>query len=197
MQTPGDFLGGLVLAGGVGERFGGPKAWARLPDGRTFLEACAATLRSAGADPVVATLPPGSDDPSIDGLAVVPLSEPGLDMFVSLKVGLQRLAETASWNRVALLPVDHPLVQPASVVTLASSPARAAIPSFHGKHGHPLVMDRKAAEAIIDGSLPGPTLREVLRAVGAVAVEVDDLGTTANCNTPEELQRAWDSTYRT
>ncbi len=32
---------GLILAGGAGRRFGGPKAFARLPDGRTFLEACA------------------------------------------------------------------------------------------------------------------------------------------------------------
>ena len=30
----------------------GPKAWARLPDGRTFLEACSATLLEAGADDV-------------------------------------------------------------------------------------------------------------------------------------------------
>ena len=61
-------IAGLILAGGVGSRFGGPKAWAVLPDGRTFLDACVASLLGAGADPVVATLPPGSKDPEIDGL---------------------------------------------------------------------------------------------------------------------------------
>jgi CTP:molybdopterin cytidylyltransferase MocA len=183
-------LAGLVLAGGAGSRFGGPKAWALLPDGRTFLAACVATLRSAGAAPVAATLPPGTDDPEIDGLAAVPLPGPGLDMFASLRFGLRRLVGEEAWTRVAILPVDHPLVRPSTVAELASREARAAIPSHRGKHGHPVILDRATADAVVDRRLAGPTLREVLRTVGAVAVEVDDPGATANCNTPDALARA-------
>ena len=112
---------GLILAGGEGSRFGGPKAWALLPDGRTFLEACTASLRAGGAGPVVATLPPGSNDPQIEGLVVVPLPQPGLDMFASLRIGLRRLIGEDGWTRVAMLPVDHPLVQSATVAALARS----------------------------------------------------------------------------
>jgi CTP:molybdopterin cytidylyltransferase MocA len=183
-------IAGLILAGGEGSRFGGPKAWALLPDGRTFLEACAASLRGGGAAPLVATLPPGSSDPQTDGLDVVLLPEPGLDMFASLRIGLQRLVGEAEWTCVALLPVDHPLVQSATIAALASSGAPAAIPNHHGKHGHPVVIDRATAEMIASGEMSGPTLREVLREIGAIEVEIDDPGATANCNTPDALARA-------
>ncbi len=183
-------IAGLILAGGEGSRFGGPKAWALLPDGRTFLEACTASLRSGGASPVVATLPPGADDPQIDGLEVVPLPQPGLDMFASLRIGLQRLEGEDGWTRVALLPVDHPLLRPETIAVLARSEAPAAIPRHHGKHGHPVIIDRRTAEAIVSGEWRGPTLREVLREIGAVDVEVDDPGAVANCNTPGALERA-------
>ena len=183
-------IAGLILAGGEGSRFGGPKAWALLPDGRTFLEACTASLSGGGADPIVATLPPGSSDPNIDGLMVVPLPEPGLDMFASLRIGLQNLIGEDGWTRVALLPVDHPLVQPATIAALARSESTAAIPSYRGKHGHPVIIDRTTAEMIASGEASGPTLREVLREIGAVDVEVNDSGAVANCNTPGALAQA-------
>jgi len=181
---------GLILAGGEGRRFGQPKAFAELDDGRTFLEACAATLHDAGASPVVATLPPGTNDPGINGLIAVPLLFPGLDMFASIKAGLDRSMGFPDWEKVALLPVDHPLVTADAVSTLVNTTARAAIPSFNGKHGHPICIDREVVSAIVRDELPGPTLREVLREVGAVDVAVDDLGVVANCNTPEALREA-------
>jgi len=183
-------LSGLILAGGEGKRWGGPKAFARLPDGRTFLEACGATLVRAGASPVMATLPPGTEDPQIHGLEPIALPEPGMDMFASLQAGLTRLIETAKWEKVAVLPVDHPLVHETTANVLAASFGRAVIPSFKGKHGHPICIDREVASAIVMGESSGPTLREVLREVGAVDVEVDDPGVIANCNTPETLEKA-------
>ena len=181
---------GLILGGGEGKRFGGPKAFAKLDDGRTFLEACAATLHGAGALPVVATLPPGTGDPQIDGLETIALPEPGMDMFASLATGLGRLDDFPDWRSVAILPVDHPLVGANAVTDLTDASAKAAIPFFEGKHGHPICFDRGVASAIVRGEYPGPTLREVLREVGAVDVEVDDPGVVANCNTPETLELA-------
>jgi CTP:molybdopterin cytidylyltransferase MocA len=150
---------GLILAGGEGKRWGGPKAFATLDDGRTFLEACAATLVGAGASPVVATLPPGTEDPQIDGLDVLALPKPGMDMFGSLQAGLARLVEAAEWQKVAVLPVDHPLVHETTANVLAASDGRAVIPSYYGKHGHPICIDREVASAIVRREIPGPTLR--------------------------------------
>ena len=183
-------LAGLILAGGEGKRWGGPKAWAQLPDGRTFLEACCGTLREAGAGPIVATLPPGTDDPGYDGLEAVALPTPGLDMFASMKAGLDRLLDSSEWGKVALLPVDHPLAHSSSVSALVNTAALAAIPSYRGKHGHPVCLVRSVAERILSGDLAGPTLREVLRSVGAVDVDVDDPGVASNCNTPDALRDA-------
>jgi ribosomal protein S5 len=52
------------------------------------------------------------------------------------------------------------------------------------------MLSRRVAERIVTGEFAGPTLREVLRAVGTVDVAVDDPGVTANCNTPEALAAA-------
>ncbi|MDX2438511.1 MAG: NTP transferase domain-containing protein [Acidobacteriota bacterium] len=183
-------LAGLILAGGEGRRFGGPKAWAQLPDGRSFLEACVSALLEAGAVRVAATLPPESLAPEIPGLLALPLPETGLDMFASLRFGLEHLIQGDDWRSLAVLPVDHPLVAAGTVGALAAAAERAVIPSYRGKHGHPIVIAREVALSIIRGDLSGPTMREVLRAVGATDLEVDDPGVVANCNTPAALSAA-------
>lgn len=183
-------VAGLILAGGEGQRWGGPKAWAGLPDGRSFLEACVTTLQKAGASRVLATLPPGSQPPQIEGLEAMPLTEQGLDMFASVKFGLSFLIQSEDWDRLVVWPVDHPLVRPATVERLSDAGERAVIPSYNGKHGHPVCIDRDVVASIVVGELNGPTMRDVLREVDAVDVDVDDPGTVANCNTPEALAEA-------
>jgi CTP:molybdopterin cytidylyltransferase MocA len=184
-----DFAG-LILAGGEGKRWGGPKAWAKLPNGRTFLESCAEVLREAGSRPMVATVPPGTDCTAIGALSLVALAGPGLDMFASLVTGLDRLIEDPDWQVVAVLPVDHPLVSPGTVTALVDATTRAAIPTFNGKHGHPVCLARSVVQTIVEGKLTGPTLRQVMRSVDAVDVPVDDPGVITNCNTPEALATA-------
>lgn len=183
-------VAGLILAGGEGSRFGGPKAWARLPDGRCFLEACAMVLREAGASPIVVTLPPGSPDPGIEGLQALSLPEPGLDMFTSLLIGFRSISEDPGWQRLAVLPVDHPLVRPRTVRVLAAARGAAAVPSFDGKHGHPVCLSRRLVDKLKFGELEGRNLREVLHSVARIEVHVDDPGVIANCNTPEALSAA-------
>lgn len=183
---------GLILAGGTGERYGGPKAFARLPDGRPFLAACAEALANAGAAPLLATLPPDVPSLASPNLQGLPLPASGLAMFDSLRLGLERLLADPAWGAVVVLPVDHPLVAPDTVRALASCDAEAALPSHHSKHGHPVMLSRHLAERIVAGELAGPTLREVLRSVATVDVPVDDPGVTANCNTPDALAAAWE-----
>ena len=190
-MTEAPAFAGLVVAGGEGRRWGGPKAWARLPDGRTFLEACASTLRAAGAACVVATLPPQTveiEAPS--GVLPVVLPRRGLDMFASVRLGLVRLLDELPWRAVLLQPVDHPLVRQGTIRRLVTAGPPAAIPRFEGRHGHPVCLWREVAEGIVGGRLQGPTLREVLAAVRPHEVVVEDAGVRANCNTPESLERA-------
>ncbi|HVN74875.1 MAG TPA: NTP transferase domain-containing protein [Thermoanaerobaculaceae bacterium] len=183
-------VAGLILAGGAGTRFGGPKAFACLPDGRTFLAACVEVLRAGGAAPVVATLPSTEPIAVAGSVDAITLPQPGLPMFDSLTVGLRRLLDDAGWDRVVVLPVDHPLVRPATVRALAAARADAANPVHRGKRGHPIMLRRTLAERIVSGALPGPTLRDVLHAVVTADVSIEDPGTTANCNTPDALAAA-------
>lgn len=184
---------GLILAGGRGERFGGPKAFALLPDGRTFLAACLHALAAAQARPVVATVPAGGECRALPGLLAVPLPTPDLDMFGSLREGAIRLLAEPAWQVVVVLPVDHPLVRAETVARVGDAVRGAAVaarPVFAGKHGHPVALARSVAQALARGALAGPTLRDVLRQVGTLDVPVDDPGVTANCNTPERLAAA-------
>jgi len=89
-----------------------------------------------------------------------------------------------------VLPVDHPLVGAAAIRELATVDAAAAVPCYQGKHGHPVALAREVADRLARGELAGATLRDILRAVAAIDVAVDDPWVVANCNTPEAL-RSW------
>ncbi len=111
-------------------------------------------------------------------------------MFGSLRIGLSHLIQSEDWERLAVLPVDHPLVRPETVRSLAAAGGRAVIPSYRGKHGHPICIEREVAAAIVCGDFDGTDHARDPAAVGAVDLEVDDPGVTANCNTPAALSEA-------
>jgi CTP:molybdopterin cytidylyltransferase MocA len=192
-------VAGLILAGGRGERYGVPKAFATLPDERTFLSACLEALTAGGAAPVVATVPPGTEAQAARfgaELTTIALPADGLDMFASLRLGLGRLSRDGLWRAVIVLPVDHPLIAAETVQALADTHAVAAIATYRGKHGHPVLLSRSLADGIVSGASLGPTLREVLRGVERTDVNVDDAGVIANCNSPERLAAAWSERAR-
>jgi len=184
------YLSALILAGGRGKRFGRAKAFAELPDGSSFLQTCARCLQDADCSPILATLPEGMGGDRLPSGIFSREVNHDLDMFASICAGIEGLLGFSDWKKLLILPVDHPLILPATCRTLGSSKAEAAIPSYQGRHGHPIMISRKICRDIVRGILPGPTLREVLKSAGAVDVGVDDPGIRANCNTVERLAEA-------
>jgi CTP:molybdopterin cytidylyltransferase MocA len=181
---------GLILAGGEGRRWGGAKAWAQLPSGQTFLDACCQILVAAGAAPVLATLPPGSPAVKVSsGAELLVLPRKGLDMLASARIGLDRLLEDERWKAVVVLPVDHPLVDPSTPRALVAAGPPAAIPTLNGRHGHPICLWRQVVTRIITDSDQIENLRDVLKAAPAQDVAVSDPGVRVNCNTPEALRQ--------
>jgi CTP:molybdopterin cytidylyltransferase MocA len=184
-------IAAIVLAGGRGRRYGFPKATAKLPDGRTFLTACVTTLRRAGARVVVATLPPGFDGPVPRRVVPIEISFRESDQFASLRRGAAAALAAGPWDVLVVHPVDHPLVRPSTVRRLVAVESQTVAPSHAGRGGHPVVLGRGIVNALVDGSEPGPTLREVLARAGVATVEVDDPGVVTNCNTPAALAAAF------
>jgi len=183
-------LSALILAGGRGKRFGRAKAFAELPEGSNFLQACTRCLKDAGCNPILATLPEGMTGDQLPSEIFSREVNPDLDMFASIRAGIEGLFGFPDWKKLLILPVDHPLILPETCRALGSSKAEAAIPSYLGRHGHPIMISRKICRDVLRGVLPGPTLREVLKSSGAVDVGVDDPGVRANCNTAERLAEA-------
>jgi CTP:molybdopterin cytidylyltransferase MocA len=136
-------IAAIVLAAGRGRRAGGPKALLRIA-GTTFLEHVAAGILGPRVDRVIAVV--GHDAPRVLREARLPSSvlivvndayEEG--MLGSVIAGLDA-AEGDAADAVLLHPVDHPLVEGATVDAIVQelrTGARIAVPSHAGRRGHP------------------------------------------------------------
>jgi CTP:molybdopterin cytidylyltransferase MocA len=134
----------VILAAGRGERLGvAAKAALLLPDGRSFIDAVAATARAAGcarlvcvcAEPHLAVTRAAA---SAAGCDIAENAAPGRGMISSIAVGLDAL-DPRSIDVALIWPVDHPSV-PAGVVTSVLASANRAgivIPCWQGAGGHP------------------------------------------------------------
>lgn len=188
----GTAVAGVVLAGGRSSRMGRSKALLEV-DGRSFLAACVRTLRDGGCAPVVVVVPPGAsaeiEEAGRAGARAVETAEPGGEQVDSLRRGLDALGGEGA---AVVLPVDHPLVRPATVRALVDAAAGAAgavvRPTVGGEPGHPTLFPRSIWAALRDPSLPRGA-RSVVEAARTVDVPVDDPGVLADIDTPEAYRR--------
>jgi len=144
----------LILAAGRGVRAGGPKALLTL-DGESFLARAARLLRRPGVERVTAVL--GHEADRVRREAAVP-PDVGVTvnaryadgMLTSILAGLDH-AEAAGADAVLVHPVDHPLVEAATVDAVVAAlvqGATIAVPSHGGRRGHPAGFARRAWAAI-------------------------------------------------
>jgi CTP:molybdopterin cytidylyltransferase MocA len=185
----------VLLAAGEGRRLGGSKALLRLR-GMSFLQACLAALdRPAIAERIVIT---GHDAARV--AAEVPL-QPGVrvahnplyrdGMLGSVLRGLGE-AEALGADALLLHPVDHPLVETATidaVISALEDGALVAVPSHEGRRGHPGGFARAAWPAL-RAATPEEGARAVLRDHPQWVVHVrGGPGCVAGFNTPADLAR--------
>ena len=189
----------LVLAAGASTRMGEPKALLRVPDGRRYVEAIAASARGGGCDEVVVVLGPphgqaiGSALPADAQVAWNP--EPARGMLSSVQAGLAALTEGVS--AALIWPVDIPFVAAATVRTLVMHDGTIVVPmhNFGGgpRGGHPLRLGRAwfAEVARLD---PARGLKALLDAHAAAVTRlpVDDRAVLVDVDTPEDYARTRD-----
>lgn len=155
----------------------------------------AEVLRAAGWAPILVLRP---DDASLfAGDGTVVLSEEP-DQAGSLARGASVLRDhaddaVAGPGLVLVTPVD---ALPAAAMTLAALEAaltadvEAAVPSFEGRRGHPVLLRRRVLGVYAQGA--GPPLRDVLSALGARRriVEVPDPRVVTDLDDAAEVERA-------
>jgi len=187
---------------------GAPKALLEYAPGESFLRHLAGVFGSAGCD-VLAVL--GHDAAHIEAghpdIRTIRNERWREGQLSSARVGIAGALEAGA-GHILVHPVDMPKIAVATVQALLSrSPddsrandhlgggylhankGRAAVPVFRGVRGHPLLLPRACAEAILQER--APTLEAALKLVGVDEVPVNDAAVTSNINTAQDYARAF------
>lgn len=180
------------LAAGAGTRMGTPKVLMQLGS-EAWLTVQLRALRGTIIDAVVLVVDTSTQErvrslaPSSDALAVnvVVNPDPSRGPLSSLQVGLDDAPCFVS-------PIDVPAAVPDTFLLLraaVSDGASAAIPTFSGRGGHPVLLGAALVAAARDADPARDRLDHLLRAAPGVArVPVADERVVKNLNTPEDLQ---------
>ncbi|HUF47589.1 MAG TPA: nucleotidyltransferase family protein [Vicinamibacterales bacterium] len=184
----------LVPAAGKAERFGSVKLLVDL-DGEPLIARTIRSLLDAGVAHVVVIVAPGSPllDPGIlpAGAPVVTTvvnPDPARGMFSSIQAG----CAVAEGEPLLVLPADMPFVRPATIAAVLAAAAdgdAVVLPTFRGKHGHPIGLPGSACDAILAAD-PRSNLKAVLAATGPphVELDVDDPGVLRDVDVPSDLK---------
>ncbi len=186
-MVAGPSVEGVILAAGTSFRAGAFKP--ALPiGGKPMLERCVEGMRGVCGRIIVV----GGHEferlqglvQGIGGLECVENPSYRRGMFTSVKAGLARVRG----ERCFILPVDIPLVPAGVYESLLSVEAEIVVPSFHGKHGHPLCCSRSVISRILQEP-DGSSLRDVARRIGVQAVPVDAEEILIDIDTPDDYER--------
>lgn len=136
-------MAGVVLAAGGGRRFGRPKALVRWR-GELLVERAVRLLAAGGCDPALVVLGAAADEvlatADLGAAAVVVNPDWPTGMGSSLRAGLA--AVPAAATAVVVTLVDTPGLGPESVRRLAATGADAAVATYGGVRGHPVLLSR-------------------------------------------------------
>jgi len=194
-------IGGLVLAAGAGARYGMPKALVHDAAGRSWLQNAVDVLVAAGCSPVIVVLgASGADAAALlnagqhgaagptASVVVVQATDWAEGLSASLRAGLHCAVDQPGLAAVAVIPVDVPDLNTATVARLigASDAGTLRQAGFTGRPGHPVVIGRAHWAPLLE-TLAGDTgARPYLRAHGVESIECGDLSTGADVDQPDQ-----------
>lgn len=184
----------LVLAAGFSSRMGRCKALLDLK-GLSALERTVKSLREGGIEEIVVVTGHYRNEVEQETFrlrcraAFNESYERG--MFSSIRRGIEALDNASAF---LLLPVDVPLVSPATIRTLLEAHEKGvdlAYPTFLGRRGHPPLVGRRFFKAILDGDGSRGGLRVLLaeREQEALDVAVADEAILLDMDSPEDYKR--------
>jgi molybdenum cofactor cytidylyltransferase len=195
-------VAGVILAAGQSRRMGRPKALLPAGGGETFLSVLIRTLTDGGigGGVLVVTRPAdvalGREIARASGACagqVRQVENPGADRGGQLSSIVAALDSVGEQTRAILVvPVDMPLVRASTVRRLIEAFGGSQAPILRavcgGRHGHPVIFSRAVFEDLRRAD-PAVGARAVVRAHGAVDIEVHDRGVLEDVDTPEDYER--------
>jgi molybdenum cofactor cytidylyltransferase len=185
----------VLLSAGLSERFGSPKALAKLND-ETVIEHIQNMLAGTQVNEIIIVLGAyaGQIKPHLlnhKKVKFVYNKDYNFGQTSSFKAGLANVSNDA--RGIMLLPVDHPLVSADTVNALIryflDKDPLILIPTFKGKKGHPPLFSVKLRDEFL--SLKNESgLNAIARAHPSETVELplEDIGVISAFNTLGELE---------
>jgi molybdenum cofactor cytidylyltransferase len=193
-------MAGVILAAGRSSRMGRPKSLLRHPpSGLTFAGHLIRAAHAAGLVPVFVVVREGEPDIAREaehhGATLIVNPDPDRGQLSSLFAALPSV-EAAGAEGMVVLPVDVPLVSPATITAVlnaAADPAALIARASHqGEHGHPVLFKRAVFDELRAAD-PSVGARAIVRADPRRVrdVEVDEPGVTVDIDTPADYFRVF------
>ncbi|CAL9390041.1 Molybdenum cofactor guanylyltransferase [Nocardiopsis dassonvillei] len=174
-------LDAVILAGGAGTRMGGVDKPGLAVGGRTLLERVAAAVRDHAPGARIVVVGPERESP--DALYVRE-DPPGSGPVPALRTGLPHVAA----DRFALLAADLPHLT-GGHLALLGGPNAVFVDGGGREQWLTGVWDTAAVRAALAG-YRGRSLYGLLGPLGPRLVPAPDADAVADCDTPEDLERA-------
>ncbi|MFT4234594.1 MAG: NTP transferase domain-containing protein [Microbacterium sp.] len=177
---------GIVLAGGEGTRFGGPKALARTADGTPWLHRVVAALRAGGCGRVLVALGAAADEARElvpDGAEAIVVDDWTLGLAATLRAAL---AAVEGADAAVIAPVDVPDLPASAVARLVAlaAPSGLAQAVYEGRPGHPALIGADHIAAVRASATGDRGARLYLRTHAAAEIECSDLWHGQDQDTP-------------
>ncbi len=181
----------IILAAGFSSRMMGFKPLLHL-GGHTFLDHCATLFRQVKVPAIMVVTGHRHEEVEAEarrlGLKCVYNPDHDLGMYSSVRAAVRCLPKVDGFF---LMPVDIPLIRPATIVTLkaAFDGRKVVLPQFAEESGHPALIPVHLIPAILEhdgqGGLRG--LFESHRKAEIKRVPVWDRGVVLDADTPEDF----------
>jgi molybdenum cofactor cytidylyltransferase len=181
-------LTAVILAAGYSSRMGGFKPLMDLA-GRSLLARCAGLFGGAGIGKIVVVTGHRHTEVETEaarfGLATIHNPDYDRGMFTSVCTALPHLADRDGFF---ILPVDIPLVRPATITALAAAFTGETVvyPTFNGLRGHPPLIPAQLVPTILAHDGHGG-LKSLLEQQEHQDVAVWDRGILVDADTPDDF----------
>ena len=182
----------IILASGLSERMGQPKALLRWDNTQTFLEKIILEYMAAGSEKIICTvnrqvLPHCKRLGKFPGVQFVLNQHPEWGRMYSVSLGLKKIGKR---KFCFIQNVDNPFIDSGTIKKIFASGDHDTwcSPEFNGLGGHPVLLPEIVINKILSGIDLEITLQEFLQQFPKKIFEAEDDFILRNINTPEDYR---------